>query len=232
MPTTLDLHSHSEASEDSRAPVEAYLNWIKLRRKELPLDGIVLTEHRQWNGDDVDYRALEDKYGIMVLKAAEVETDYGHVLVFGVNRDMTARFDFANIHLPAQELIDEVDRMGGIAVPCHPGRPNVGLFEHYQRKPALENVIAVEMLNGGSRKGENERSEELIHKFGYKATGGSDSHLVSLIGLCATRFDATVKTIEDLVRELKHGNYEPVDFRPKRAKVRRAEPVEANSERG
>ena len=41
---------------------------------------------------------------MMVLKAAEVETDYGHVLVFGVNDDMARRFDFANIRLPAQEL--------------------------------------------------------------------------------------------------------------------------------
>ena len=46
MSTTLDLHTHSEASEDSRAPVEAYLNWIKLRHHERPVDGIVLTEHR------------------------------------------------------------------------------------------------------------------------------------------------------------------------------------------
>lgn len=231
MATILDLHSHSEASEDSRAPLEAYLNWIKLRRQQLPLDGIVLTEHRQWNPDS-DYRALEDKYGIMVLKAAEVETDYGHMLVFGVNDDITARFDFANVYLPAQELIDEVVRMGGIVVPCHPGRPNVGLFEHYERKPALDNVVAVEMLNGGSRKGENERSAELIAKFGYKATGGSDSHLVSLIGLCATRFEADIKSMDDLVRELNAGSYEPVDFRPKRPQVRRAEPIEAGEHRG
>jgi len=226
LPTTLDLHAHSEASEDSRAPVEAYLNWIRMRREQLPLDGIVLTEHRQWNAA-ADYRALEDKFEIRVLKAAEVETDYGHMLVFGVNDDITGRFDFANVRLPAQELISEVAAMGGIVVPCHPGRPNVGLFEHYARKPALENVVAVEMLNGGSRKGENERSEELIHKFGYKATGGSDSHLVSLIGLCATRFEADIRSIDDLVRELKNGSYQAVDFRPKRAPVARAVPVEA-----
>ena len=51
--------------------------------------------------------------------------------------------------------------MGGVAVPCHPGRPNVGLCEHYAKKPALENVIAVEVLNGGSRKGEDERAAKL-----------------------------------------------------------------------
>jgi predicted metal-dependent phosphoesterase TrpH len=216
--TTLDLHSHSEASEDSRAPVEAYLNWIKLRHTERPLDGIVLTEHRQFNRS-ADYRNLEDKFGTLILRASEVETNYGHMLVFGVNEDMLARFDFSDIRLDAQTVIDEVARMGGVVVPCHPGRPNIGLYEHYASKAPLENVIAVEALNGGSRKGEDARSEELIAKYGYSATGGSDSHLVSLIGLCATRFDAYIKTIEDLVGELKTGNYAPVDFRPKRKPI-------------
>ncbi len=221
MSTTLDLHSHSDASEDSRAPVEAYLNWIRLRRSERPLDGIVLTEHRQYNRD-ADYRALEDKFGVMVLRASEVETNYGHVLVYGVNDDILSRFDFANIRLDAQTLIDEVERMGGVAVPCHPGRPNIGLYEHYAAKPPLENLIAVEVLNGGSRKGEDERSAELVARFGYHAVGGSDSHLVSLIGLCATRFAAEIRSIDDLVRELKTGIYEPVDFRPRRKAVAHA----------
>lgn len=231
MPTILDLHSHSEASEDSRAPLEAYLNWIKLRRHERPVDGIVLTEHRQFNGA-ADYRALEDKFGLMVLKASEVETDYGHVLVFGVTEEMTRRFDFANVRLNAQELIDEVARMGGVAVPCHPGRPTVGLYEHYAAKPPLENVVAVEVLNGGSRKGEDDRSMELVRKYGYRAIGGSDSHLVSLIALCATRFAADVRSIDDLVRELREGTYEPVDFRPRRKPVPAAVPEEVRHNGG
>ena len=223
MSTTLDLHTHSEASEDSRAPVEAYLNWIKLRRTERPLDGIVLTEHRQFNRD-ADYRHLEDKFGIMVLRFRS-ETNYGHVLVYGVNEDMLKRFDFANIRLDAQELIDEVARLGGLAVPCHPGRPNIGLCEHYETKHPLENVVAVEVLNGGSRKGEDERSAALIDQFGYNAVG-ADSHLVSLIGLCATRFAGDIHSVDDLVRELKDGAYEPVDFRPRRKPVPHAEAVE------
>ncbi|HVA77723.1 MAG TPA: PHP-associated domain-containing protein [Candidatus Binataceae bacterium] len=221
MSTTLDLHSHSDASEDSRAPVEAYLNWIRLRRAERPLDGIVLTEHRQFNRD-ADYRALEDKFGVMVLRASEVETNYGHVLVYGVNDDILGRFDFANIRLDAQTLVDEVARLGGVAVPCHPGRPNIGLYEHYTRTAPLERLVAVEVINGGSRKGEDERSAELVARFGYRAVGGSDSHLVSLIGMCATRFAAEIRSIDDLVRELRAGAYEPVDFRPRRKPVAHA----------
>jgi predicted metal-dependent phosphoesterase TrpH len=210
----LDLHVHSELSDDSRAPVEAYLKLLARKRAERPLDGIVLTEHRQFDPAR-DYRALEDRYGFLVLTAAEIETDYGHMLVYGVNEDILGRFDFRNVRLPAQEVVSEVARLGGIALPCHPGRPTIGLCAHYETKPPLEGVVAVEAVNGGSRKGEDARVQELILRYGYAAYGGSDSHLVSFVGLCATEFDAEIRTIEDLVRELRGRRHRPVDFRPR-----------------
>lgn len=208
----LDLHTHSDASEDSRAPVETYLRWLSRKRDQLPIDGIVLTEHRQWDPAK-DYRRLEDHYGILILRGAEVETDYGHVLVYGVNADITRRFDFSDVRLPAQEFIPAVTHMGGIALPCHPGRPTIGLCEHYATKPPIEGVVAVEALNGGSRRGENERVQQLIDHHGYRAVGGSDSHLVSLIGICGTAFDGDIADIDELVQALHAGGYRPVDFR-------------------
>ena len=208
----LDLHAHSDASEDSRAPLETYLKWLQRKRDLLPIDGLVLTEHRQWD-PAADYRALEDRYGILILRGAEVETDYGHVLVYGVTDEMTRRFDFANVRLPAQEVITEVARLGGVALPCHPGRATVGLCAHYDTRPPLDGVVAVEALNGGSRKGEDARTRELIERHGYHAFGGSDSHLVTFVGICATEFDADVRSMDDLVRELRGGRYRPVDFR-------------------
>jgi len=208
----LDLHAHSKKSEDSRATVVGYLQWLLKKKDLLPIDGLVLTEHRQFDVDS-DYRHLEDEYGIRIFKGSEVETDYGHVLVYGVNDAMLERFDFTNVRLNAQELITDVEELGGIAVPCHPGRPTVGLCEHYENKAPLEGVRAVELLNGGSRKGENERVEALVKKYGYGAVGGSDSHLVSFIGICATEFPREVSDEEDLVRALREGGYRAVDFR-------------------
>jgi predicted metal-dependent phosphoesterase TrpH len=208
----LDLHAHSAASEDSRASVEAYLKWLSRKRDVLPIDGIVFTEHRQWD-PSVDYRPLEDRYGLLILRGAEVETDYGHVLVYGVNDDITRRFDFTDIRLSAQELVPAVARMGGVAVPCHPGRPTIGLCGHYESKPPVEGVAVVEALNGGSRRGENERVQELMRRHGYRGVGGSDSHLVSLIGVCATEFDHEIRNVEDLVAAVQGDGYRPVDFR-------------------
>jgi predicted metal-dependent phosphoesterase TrpH len=208
----LDLHLHSELSDDSRAPVEAYLKLLQRKRAERPLDGIVLTEHRQFDLHR-DLRELEDRYGLLILNAAEVETDYGHVLVYGVNADILARFDFADVRLPAQEVIGEVYRLGGVALPCHPGRPNVGLCAHYESKGPLDGVIAVEALNGGSKKGEDARVQELMRQYGYAGFGGSDSHLVSFVGIVATEFDADIRSMDDLVRELRGGRCRAVDFR-------------------
>jgi len=212
MARILDLHLHSEASDDSRAPVEAYLKWLARTRDERPIAGLVLPEHRQFNAA-ADYHELEDKYGLLLLKASEVETDYGHMLVYGVNDEILKHFDFKNVHLDAQEVITEVARRGGIAMPCHPGRPTIGLIEHYQKRPPLEGVVGVEALNGGSKKGENERVAGLIQAYGYQAFGGSDSHLVSFVGICATEFERDLKTIEDLVDALRTGGYRPLDFR-------------------
>src|SRR5262245_22635379 len=208
----LDLHLHSELSDDSRAPVEAYLKLLQRKRAERPLDGIVLTEHRQFDLHR-DLRALEDKYGLLILNAAEVETDYGHVLVYGVNDAIVRRFDFADVRLPAQEVVTEVARLGGVALPCHPGRPNVGLCAHYETKPVLEGVVAVEALNGGSKRGEDARVRDLMAAHGYAGFGGSDSHLVSFVGICATEFDRAIRSIDELVEELRAARCRPVDFR-------------------
>jgi len=203
----LDLHTHSIASDDGRAKVENYCQWI--RRKELPLDGFVLTEHRQFD-DASDYRSLEDRFGLLILKASEVETEYGHVLVYGVNDDLRAAFDFARIDNPLAMVLEQAKRCGAVAVPCHPGRPKVGLCAHWKIKGPVEGVHTVETLNGGSRDGENEQALEYAEKFGWKRIGGSDSHIVSHIGRFATRFEDALTNIDDLVDALRAGRFDAV----------------------
>jgi predicted metal-dependent phosphoesterase TrpH len=206
----LDLHTHSVASDDGRAKVDNYCQWI--RKKEIGIDGFVLTEHRQWDATS-DYRALEDKYGLVILKASEVETDYGHVLVFGVNDDLVNSFDFAKVDNPLPLVLEAAERCGAFAAPCHPGRNNVGLFAHYERKGPVPGVHTVEVLNGGSIPGEDELSVAKAAEHGYRGFGGSDSHIVSRIGFCATEFEDDIQTIDDLVGALRGGRFEAVNLR-------------------
>ena len=203
----LDLHSHSIASDDGRAKVENYCQWIT--RKALPLDGFVLTEHRQFD-DASDYRALEDQFSLLILKASEVETEYGHVLVFGVNDDLRAAFDFAKVDNPLAMVLAEAKRCGAVAVPCHPGRPKVGLCAHWETRGPVEGVGIVETLNGGSREGENEQARDFAERYGWKRIGGSDSHIVSHIGRCVTRFEDEIRDIDGLVSALQNDRFDAV----------------------
>ncbi len=207
----LDLHSHSVASDDGRAKVENYCQWI--RRKAVPIDGFVLTEHRQFDAES-DYRALEDEFGLRILKASEVETEYGHVLVFGVNDDLLASFDFARVDNPLAEVLEASKRCGAVAVPCHPGRPKVGLCAHWERLGPVDGIGTIETYNGGSREGENELSVEFAESRGWRQIGGSDSHIVSHIGRYATRFEDEIDDIGSLVAALESGRFEPIQPSP------------------
>ena len=123
----LDLHTHSIKSDDGRAKVENYCQWIRARN--IPIDGFVLTEHRQFDFES-DYRALAEENGLVILKASEVETEYGHVLVYGVTEALTQAFDFSSINNALKDVLQAANDHGAVAVPCHPGRPKVGMFAH------------------------------------------------------------------------------------------------------
>ena len=204
----LDLHNHSIKSDDGRAKVENYCQWI--HKRELAIDGFVLTEHRQFD-DESDYRKLEDQTGLLILKGSEVETDYGHVLIFGVNEDLQQAFDFAAIDLELALVLRESERCGAVAVPCHPGRPNVGLCAHYEARGPVPGVSIVETRNGGSRQGEDEWALAVASEYGYRGVGGSDAHIVSHIGRSATRFEATIRNVDDLVAALRQGDFEALE---------------------
>lgn len=203
----LDMHNHSIVSDDGRARVDGYCQWI--RKRGLPLDGLVLTEHRQFDRDS-DYRPLEDRYDLLILKGSEIETDYGHVLIFGVNEELEAKLDFTRIDLPLSQVLEEAERCGAVAVPCHPGRRRVGLHAHYEERGPVQGVEIIEVLSGGNRAGESEAARSLVEKYGYQGIGGSDAHIVSHIGRCGTRFDDDIGSMQDLVSALRAGAFEAV----------------------
>lgn len=212
----LDLHCHSVASDDSRATVEQYAKWISvLRKKGYQIDGIVLTEHRGFDRVN-DYRAIEDKYELLILKATELDTNCGHMLVYGVTDHLLDNFDFKNVRMDAPALVREAEASGAIAIPAHPGRERVGFVE-FVDKHDFSPVIAVEQINGGSRAWENERADHLVAEKGYHGIGGSDAHFVNAIGACLTQFERPIATIEDLVRELRTGDYRAIRLEAARA---------------
>lgn len=203
----LDLHAHSVKSDDGRAKVQNYCQWIKTRN--IPIDGFVLTEHRQFDNQS-DYSDLAEKHGLTILKGSEVETEYGHVLVFGVTPELQQAFDFSNIHLPLAEVIAACEAHGAVAAPCHPGRKRVGMAAHLEEHGVPAGVRIVEVYNGGSRGDEDDVAQTMADELGYLGIGGSDAHIVSHIGRCATEFPSPIHTAQDLVAALKAEQFQAV----------------------
>lgn len=206
----LDLHTHSVKSDDGRAKVRNYCQWIRAR--EIPIDGFVLTEHRQFDAES-DYSDLAEEFGLTILKGSEVETEYGHVLVFGVNAGLCEALDFTDIRLPLARVIEACEAHGAVPVPCHPGRPRVGMHAHIGTLGVPEGVRIVEVFNGGSRDGEDEIARSLAQTHGYLGIGGSDAHIVSHVGRCATRFRVPIRDERELVEALRAGEFEAVNYR-------------------
>ena len=207
----LDLHSHStDASDDAGGTVEGYLKWIVARRKRgYRIDGFVLTEHRQFD-PSTDYSELSERYGVTVLRGAELETTVGHVLVYGITPEFARGFDLGAVGLPHQDVFRAALDTGGFAVGAHAGRARIGLAEYVAAGVTLEGIEAIEALNGGSSDAENHTAHELAERYGLRCVGGSDAHYVSAIGRCLTAFSRPITSIEALVEELRNGRYHPV----------------------
>ena len=206
----LDLHTHSIKSDDGRAKVQNYCQWIRTRG--VPIDGFVLTEHRQFDFES-DYSELANRHGLAILKGAEVETEYGHVLVFGVTEPLYQAFDFTSITLSLEQVVEHCNAHEAVAVPCHPGRPRVGMSAHLAEHGVPKGVRIVEIFNGGSRGGEDAVAAAMAEELGYLGIGGSDSHIVSHIGRCATEFPDPVTTESELVQALKSERFEAITMR-------------------
>ncbi len=205
-----DLHSHSVASDDSRATVEQYLKWIvTLKKRGMQVDGIVLTEHRQFSLDK-DYSDALDQYGVTVLKGAELDTKHGHFLVYGVSERLAEEIDPTDLTMDPLRLMETAEKHGAIAIPAHPGRAGIGLVSWMADGVEFPQVSIVESLNGGNRPEEAEAAEKLVAEKGYSGIGGSDAHFVSAIARCLTAFDAPISSESELVEALRSGEFAAV----------------------
>ncbi len=206
----IDLHTHSyPKSDDSFAGVDDLID----RAKALGLDGICLTDHDEfWTQDAV--RTLSRRHDFLVLPGSEVNTDAGHILVFGLDRYVFG------LHKP-HFLRRAVDRCQGVMVAAHPYRRRFLAApgrEPRARAEMLERAVAdaffplcdaIEGVNGRGLPSENDFSRELGAALNLKCTGGSDAHRLEQLGTVATRFERPIRGLADLIREIKAGRFQP-----------------------
>jgi len=213
----IDLHYHTCVPGPLR-PRELLdydrRNALVYKAQRRGLDAICLTEHdKVWEKDAV--RALTEEHGLLILRGMEVTTnyaDFGHVLVYGLNRYIPGMWD-------VKKLARMVEEEGGIMFLAHPFREVYSwngeawlpamTVQQACESPVLQLAHGIEVFNGETPALANQFALEVSRTLALKGTGGSDAHYSKGVGGCATVFDVPVASEEDMVRALRAGNVRP-----------------------
>ena len=207
----LDMHVHTVASDDSTATIIGYIDLILAYRQVHPFDGFVLTEHRSYT-PGLDLRRYWDEFGVLVLQGIEMDTNLGHLLVYGINDRVLERFDLSKRMHDGRHIIAELENLGAVAVPSHPFRESVFGSVVERNFAEVAGVHILEICNGQNSRTQNERAAGLCAQHALRGLGGSDAHYVhpAWFLTCATAFDDTITSSEELVEALHYGTYRPV----------------------
>ncbi len=208
----IDLHTHTRPlSWDSYLTPDDLVE----RSKQAGLDGICLSEHDYlWDPEEV--LALGKRHDYLVLPAIEINTDDGHILVYGIDKYV---YGMHRSH----ELARHVRDAHGAMVGAHPYRRQMPWYTESERdyqdalvraskNPAYEYCAALESLNGRGTVKENQFSAALCEFMRKPGTAGTDSHSRSDIGRVATDFERDIADVAGLIEELHAGRFTAVDL--------------------
>lgn len=193
----IDLHIHEKQfSKDSFLALEEIVEIAK----EKGLDAICITDH-----DSMGLREYAAEYtkktGFPIFVGIEYYSLQGDILAFGIDAYPEGR-------VSAQEFIDYVHEQGGVVIAAHPFRHNRRGLE--DNLATLKGVDAIEILNGSTMPDATMMAVQYAKKYGFATTGGSDCHYPHKVGTCATYFDDTIHTMEELVAAIKNHKCKPV----------------------
>jgi hypothetical protein len=152
-----------------------------------------------------------------VIPGIEVNTECGHVVVFGLTEFVYGMHRLA-------ELAALVETAGGAMIAAHPYRRQLPFelrdegdwseaLERAVANEAYARVDAIETLNGRGTDRQNAFSLTICERHKLPQAAGSDAHSLADVGVCATEFEADIEGLADLVTALKSGWFRPVRLR-------------------
>jgi thiamine kinase-like enzyme/predicted metal-dependent phosphoesterase TrpH len=194
----LEMHCHT-SEHSSCSHVDAARLVDRIFRKGL--EGVCFTDHHfLWPQDELQAlrRRVEVPDYFLILTGQEVSTaDAGDVLVYGATEIIPKGTPLPAIRkqFPQAALVW-----------AHPYRNG--------KKPGGEALLnplfdGIEIFSSNHSVAENTWGLRDWHRYRFTAIAGTDTHGESYAGSYPTLFDHPVKTIEELVEELKRGRCRP-----------------------
>ncbi|MEE8167825.1 MAG: PHP domain-containing protein [Candidatus Hydrothermarchaeales archaeon] len=174
----IDLHVHSKYSKDCWLELKDLLKVAQTR-----LDAIAITDHDTIRGGLEARRLVEEgEAEIKVIVGAEIKTNKGEVMGYGLEEEIAAR-DF-------WEVVDAIREQGGIVGVSHP----FDSIRPHSLKPGkdiLQGIDTVEVFNSRCILASfNEKAMKFAIENNLGMTAGSDAHTLQEIGRSGVVLDS------------------------------------------
>ena len=168
-----DLHIHSYYSKDSIITPKDLVSCAKRRG----LDAVAVTDHNRVDGA----LKMAKETDFLIIPGVEISSLHGHII--GLNlREPVDR------GLSADETVDRIHDLGGLAIACHPfARLKGSVGKHVTgRFDAVEAINASAFPFGSSTR----KAHQLAERLQLPKTAGTDAHYGPVIGKAYTTIEA------------------------------------------
>jgi len=221
----VDMHCHTGwGSGDSHTDPNLLIRQAML----YGLDALCVTEHNQvWNLSKLE--RLAEKYEFRIFPGVEIDTDFGHVLVYGLNEPK--RWSQFPTVFELRRLVDKVD---GAMILAHPFRKRERpadddleqgeariVLERELREEAVTLFDGIEMYNGLASPRERLLSGALAEALERPMSGGSDTHRHPEVGATFTVFEDDIQNVRQLITAIQSGRMRGGDWHSEKIPDRR-----------
>jgi hypothetical protein len=187
----VDLHMHTDHSNDCATPVEVLL----ATARDAGLGAIAVTDHNEISGAH-DARAKAAEYGVKVIVGEEVKTaDQGEVIGLFIEEKIPRGMTLA-------ETIAEIRRQGGLVYVPHPFDRMHAVPDYEHMLAVVGDIDAIEVFNPRiAIPAFNEEAVRFAAKYRIVGGAGSDSHVAQGLGSVRIRmrdFDGPDEFLESL----------------------------------
>lgn len=188
----IDLHVHTSYSYDGLIKPKE----LAVYAKRACLDGIAITDHDRIDGALKLAKTVTD---LLILPGIEVSSLEGHIVGLNIQEVVPK-------NLTAEETIDRIHSLGGLAIACHPK----ALFKASLGWKTNKNFDAIEVVNASAFpfKRSTQQALEIANRLGIPRVAGSDAHYAPEIGSAYTLVDAELDC-EEVVKAIRRGLCEP-----------------------
>ena len=201
----LDLHIHSQYSEDAIGSPEDIIKSLKKKGRQ----GMAVTDHNTVEGGLKALKVAPKDF--IVIPGLEISTADGHMLALDVKENITRG-------ISVEETVEKIIDIGGTPIVPHLFRNMSGIKEEKLKK-LHKKLSAIEVFNACSLPKTNIKTANVAKEFNLGGTGGSDAHDPLYAGYAYTTVNTTDTDVDAILSEINkkktwgEGITMPLDYR-------------------